>query len=458
MLLRDAREIAMLEADPKRPGHNASDLSALWMPFTPNRATKAAPTRLIAAEGAYYTGEDGRKKFDGVSGLWCSGAGHNNPRIREAVTRQLETLDYAPNFLFGHPGAFDLAERLAKIAPGDLDHVFFTNSGSEATDTAMKVALAYHQTRGEGQRTMIVGRERAFHGVGFGGISAGGMGPNRRSFQNLLPRVAHLPHTYMPDVNRFQTGEHEHGAHLADDLERLCDLHGGETIAMVIVEPMAGSTGILPPPLGYLQRLREICDRHGILLVFDEVITGFGRLGHSFAAERFGVQPDMICFAKGVSNGVVPLGGVMIRKGIHDAFMKGPDWAIELFHGYTYSGHPLAMAAGLATLDCLELDGLYENARALEPVFAHHLMALRDRPGVIDIRTIGLAGAIDVTPDRAAPTVRARAAFLRAFHEQDLVIRYTADTLVFAPPLISTEEEIAELFSKVGKLLDGAQA
>lgn len=447
----------MSNAGSKAHGRNDQDLAAFWMPFTPNRATKAAPIRLVAAEGAYYTGEDGRRKFDGVSGLWCSGAGHNNPRIREAVTRQLETLDFAPSFLFGHPGAFDLATRLAKAAPGDLDHVFFTNSGSEATDTAMKVALAYHQARGEAQRTMIVGRERAFHGVGFGGISAGGMGANRRAFQNLLPRVAHLRHTYQPDLNRFQVGEHEHGADLADDLLRLCDLHGGDTIAMVIVEPMAGSTGILPPPKGYLRRLREICDRHGILLVFDEVITGFGRLGYAFAAERFRVLPDMICFAKGVSNGVVPLGGVMIRTSIHDAFMKGPEWAIEFFHGYTYSGHPLATAAGFATQDCYELDGLYDRARALEPVFAQHLMALRDHPGVTDIRCIGLAGAIDLAPDPAAPTTRARAAFLRAFHEQDLVIRYTADTLVFAPPLISTEEEIATLFAKVGALLGGAK-
>lgn len=439
-----------------RHGKNTPDLSALWMPFTPNRATKAAPTRLVAADGAYYTGEDGRKKFDGVSGLWCSGAGHNNPRIREAVTRQLEELDFAPSFLFGHPAAFDLAARLAAAAPGDLEHVFFTNSGSEAIDTALKVALAYHHARGQAQRTLLVGRERAFHGVGFGGISVGGMVANRRAFQNLLPRTAHLRHTYQPQLNRFQTGEHEHGADLADDLQRLCDLHGAETIAAVVVEPMAGSTGILPPPKGYLKRLREICDRHGILLVFDEVITAFGRLGHAFAAERFGVQPDMICFAKGVSNGVVPLGGVMIRSGIHDAMMKGPEWAIEFFHGYTYSGHPLAMAAGMAAQDCYEIDGLYANARALEPVFAKHLMALRDHPGVTDIRAIGLAGAIDLAPDPAAPTTHARAAFLRAFHEQDLVIRYTADTLVFAPPLISTEDQIAELCRKVGKLLAGA--
>lgn len=437
-------------------GKNTPDLSALWMPFTPNRATKAAPTRLVAADGAYYTGEDGRRKFDGVSGLWCSGAGHNNARIREAVTRQLEVLDFAPSFLFGHPAAFDLATRLAATAPGDLEHVFFTNSGSEAIDTALKIALAYHQARGEAQRTLLVGRERAFHGVGFGGVSVGGMVANRRAFQNLLPRTAHLRHTYQPELNRFQIGEHEHGADLADDLQRLCDLHGAETIAAVVVEPMAGSTGILPPPKGYLKRLREICDRHGILLVFDEVITAFGRLGHAFAAERFGVLPDMICFAKGVSNGVVPLGGVMIRNGIHEAMMKGPEWAIEFFHGYTYSGHPLAMAAGMAAQDCYEVDGLYANARALEPLFAKHLMALRGHPGVTDIRVIGLAGAIDLEPDPAAPTTRARTAFLRAFHEQDLVIRYTADTLVFAPPLISTEDQIAELCHKVGKLLAGA--
>ena len=439
-------------------GKNSPDLSALWMPFTPNRATKAAPMRLVAAEGAYFTGEDGRQKFDGVSGLWCCGAGHNNPRIRAAVTRQLEVLDFAPNFLFGHPAAFDLAARLAKAAPGDLDHVFFTNSGSEATDTAMKVALAYHQARGEGQRTLIVGRERAFHGVGFGGISAGGMGANRRAFQNLLPRTAHLRHTHQPELNRYQIGEHEHGAELADDLLRLCDLHGADTIAMVIVEPVSGSAGVLPPPKGYLKRVREICDKYGILLVFDEVITGFGRLGHAFAAARFGVLPDMICFAKGVSNGVVPLGGVMIRKGIHAAIMRGPDWAIELFHGYTYSGHPLAMAAGIAAQDCYEHDGLYERAKALEPIFSRHLIALRDHSGVTDIRCIGLAGAIDLAPDPAAPTTRAREVFLRAFHEQDLVIRYTSDTLIFAPPLISTEEEIATLFARIGKLLNRVDA
>jgi beta-alanine--pyruvate transaminase len=393
-----------------------------------------------------------------VSGLWCCNAGHNHPGIRDAVTRQLQTLDFAPSFLFGHPGAFDLAARLAAAAPGDLDHVFFTNSGSEATDTALKIALAYQQARGSAQRTMLVGRERAFHGVGFGGISVGGMVANRKAFPNLLPRVAHLRHTHLPELNRFVAGQPEHGADLADDLQRVVDLHGGDTIAAVIVEPMAGSTGILPPPKGYLQRLRALCDQHGILLIFDEVITAFGRLGHAFAAERFGVQPDMICFAKGVSSGVVPLGGVMIRKGIYDAFMQGPEWAIELFHGYTYSGHPLAMAAANAAQDAYEHGGLYERARALEPVFARHIMALRDLPAVKDIRCIGLAGAIDLVADASAPTTRARAAFLKAYHEQDLVIRYTSDTLVFAPPLISTEEEIASMFERIGHILKGIAA
>ncbi|MBX3598302.1 MAG: aspartate aminotransferase family protein [Rhizobiaceae bacterium] len=443
----------MNQAFEKHHGRNSPDQRALWMPFTPNRATLADPMRLVGADGAYYTGEDGRKKFDGVSGLWCCNAGHNHPHIVETVTRQLRELDYAPNFLYGHPGAFDFAARLAALAPGDLNHVFFTNSGSEATDTALKIALAYHQAKGDGKRTMLVGRERAFHGVGFGGISVGGMVANRRAFGNLLPRVAHLRHTYLPEQNRFCAGEAEHGVELADDLQRIVDLHGGDTIAAVIVEPMAGSTGILPPPRGYLARLREICDRHSILLIFDEVITAFGRLGHTFAAERFGVQPDMICFAKGVSSGVVPLGGVMIRSGIYDAFMQGPDYMIELFHGYTYSGHPLAMAAGSAAMDVYEQEGLFQRGLELEPVFAEHIMSLKDHTGVTDVRCIGLAGAIDLAPDPAAPTTRGRKAFLSAYHDQDLVIRYTADTLVFAPPLVSTEAELAALFEKVGTVL-----
>ncbi|WEK52597.1 MAG: aspartate aminotransferase family protein [Candidatus Kaistia colombiensis] len=440
----------MVETD-VRVGPNA--MNALWMPFTPNRAAKANPMHLASADGAYYFAPDGTRKFDGVSGLWCCNAGHNRDEIKSALKAQIDVLDFAPNFLFGHPSAFVLAERLALLAPGDLDHVFFTNSGSEATDTALKIALAYQVAAGQPRRTMLVGRERAFHGVGFGGISVGGMVANRATFPNLLPRVAHLRHTHQPERQRFVIGEPEHGVELADDLTRLVELHGAETIAAVIVEPMAGSTGILPPPKGYLQRLRELCDRYGILLIFDEVITAFGRVGHAFAAERYGVIPDMICFAKGVSSGAAPLGGVMIRRPIYEAFMHGPQHLIELFHGYTYSGHPLAMAAGLAAQDIYRDDGLFEKARALEPVFARLIMELRDCPHVVDIRCVGLAGAIELAGRAGEPTMRAREAFLRAFHEANLVVRYTGDTLVFAPTLISTEAQLTEMFGQIARIL-----
>ncbi|KAB2663773.1 aminotransferase class III-fold pyridoxal phosphate-dependent enzyme [Brucella tritici] len=446
-------EEALVQESTSHTGDTHNQRSAFWMPFTPNRATLKDPMQLVGAEGAYYIGQDGRRKFDGVSGLWCCNAGHNRVEMREAIVDQLDQLDFAPSFLFGHPAAFSLAERLAQSAPGDLNHVFFTNSGSEATDTALKIALAYQIARGEPRRTMLVGRERAFHGVGFGGISVGGMVANRKTFPNLLLRTAHIRHTHQPELNRFVAGEPEHGADLADDLLRVIELHGGETVAAVIVEPMSGSTGILPPPKGYLQRLRQICDQYGILLIFDEVITAFGRLGHAFAAERFDVQPDMICFAKGVSSGVVPLGGVMIREGIYDAFMQGPEYLIELFHGYTYSGHPMAMAAAHAAQDMYEKGGLYSRAQQLEPFFAQQLMSLRDHPMVKDIRCIGLAGAIDLQPIDGAPTTRARSLFSNAYHQSDLVIRYTGDTLVFAPTLISTEDEIADMFDKIGRLL-----
>lgn len=325
-------------------GDLPNSLDALWMPFTPNRAAKSDPMHLVSADGAYYIARDGKRKFDAVSGLWCCNAGHNRREIIEAVKSQIDKLDYAPNFLFGHPGAFSLAKNLASLAPGDLNHVFFTNSGSEAADTALKIALAYQVAAGQPRRSMLVGRERGFHGAGFGGISVGGMVANRAAFQNLLPRVAHLRHTAMPNRQRFSIGEPDDGAERADDLIGLVELHGAETIAAVIVEPMAGSTGVLPPPKGYLKRLRELCTRFGILLILDEVITAFGRLGHAFAAERFGVEPDMICFAKGVSSGVAPLGGVIVSDTIHKAFMNGPETTIELFHGYTYSGHPIATA------------------------------------------------------------------------------------------------------------------
>src|SRR5580692_11762538 len=328
-----------------------NDLDAFWLPFTPNRAFKRAPRLITSAKGMHYFTPDGRAVLDGLAGLWCSNAGHNRDSIVAAIKRQAEELDYSPAFQFAHPKSFELASRVAALAPADLNRVFFCNSGSEAVDTALKIALAYHHVRGEGARTRLIGRERGYHGVGFGGISVGGIVNNRKFFGSLLTGVDHLPHTYNREQQAFTKGEPEWGAHLADDLERIAALHDPSTIAAVIVEPMAGSTGVLPSPKGYLQRLRAICDKYGILLIFDEVITGFGRLGFGFAAERYGVVPDIITFAKGVTSGTVPLGGVIVRKPIHDAFMKGPDHAIELFHGYTYSGHPLACAAGIATLD-----------------------------------------------------------------------------------------------------------
>lgn len=428
-------------------------LDAFWMPFTPNRAAKVDPLHLSRADGAYYFTPDGTSKFDGVSGLWCCNAGHNRAEIVAAVKSQLDTLDYAPNFLYGHPAAFTLAERLAQMAPAGLDHVFFTNSGSEATDTALKIALAYQIASGQPRRSMLIGRERAFHGAGFGGISVGGLQANRIAFPNLLPRVSHLRHTHKPEHQRFHAGEPEQGMEMADDLIRLVELHGAETIAAVIVEPMAGSTGILPAPKGYLKRLRQLCDTYGILLIFDEVITAFGRLGHAFAAERYGVVPDMICFAKGVSSGVAPLGGVIVSGTIHDAFMQGPPQLIEFFHGYTYSGHPLAVAAGLGAQQVYLTERLFERAAGLEPIFAKHIMSLQGLPHVVDIRCVGLAGAVELAGRPGSPTVRAREAFLHAFHKEHLVVRYTGDTLVFAPPLIATEEEIADMFARIGTIL-----
>src|SRR5271163_4778080 len=339
------------------PATTNPELDAFWMPFTANRQFKAAPRLLARAEGMYYWTSDGREVLDGVSGLWCVNAGHGRREITEAVTRQLGTMEFAPAFQMGHPIAFELANRLAKIAPPGMDRVFFTNSGSESVDTALKIAIAYHRARGEGQRTRLIGRERGYHGVGFGGVSVGGLVNNRRMFPTL-PYTDHLPHTHLPKLNAFSVGLPEHGADLADELERLAALHGGETIAAVIVEPVAGAGGVLPPPKGYLERLRAICDKHGILLIFDEVITGYGRVGAPFAAQRFGVTPDIMTTAKGVTNGVVPMGAVFARRQIHDAFMAGPPEAIEFFHGYTYSGHPVACAAALATLDIYEREGL----------------------------------------------------------------------------------------------------
>jgi beta-alanine--pyruvate transaminase len=430
-----------------------NDLDAFWIPFTPNRAFKRAPRLLARAKDMYYFTPDGHAVLDGLAGLWCSNAGHNRDPIVAAIARQAAELDYAAAFHFAHPKSFELASRIAALAPADLNRVFFCNSGSEAVDTALKIALAYHNVRGEGGRTRLIGRERGYHGVGFGGISVGGLVNNRKFFGSLLTGVDHLPATYSREHQAFSIGEPEWGAHLADDLERIVALHGASTIAAVIVEPMAGSTGVLAPPKGYLQRLRAICDKHGILLIFDEVITGFGRLGAVFAAERYGVTPDLLCFAKGVTSGAVPMGGVIARESIYDAFMQGPEHTIELFHGYTYSAHPLACAAGIATLDLYRDEDIFGRAKRLEKQYADAAMTLKGLPGVLDIRAVGIAAGIDLAPRPDAPGERGYEAMDRAFHDEDLVIRITGDTLAIAPPLIATEAQVAEIFEKVGRVI-----
>jgi beta-alanine--pyruvate transaminase len=426
-----------------------NDLEAFWIPFTPNRAFKAAPRLIARAKDMHYYTPEGRALVDGTAGLWCTNAGHNRAPIVEAIQAQAAELDYSPGFQFSHPKAFELASRVAALAPGDLDHVFFCNSGSEAVDTALKIALAYHNVRGEGARTRLIGRERGYHGVGFGGISVGGIVANRRLFGALLAGVDHLPATYNREHQAFSKGEPEWGAHLADDLERIVALHDASTIAAVIVEPMAGSTGVLPPPRGYLQRLRAICNKYGILLIFDEVITGFGRLGHAFAAERYGVIPDLITFAKGITSGTVPMGGVIVRKPIYDAFMRGPEHVVELFHGYTYSAHPLACAAGLATLELYRDERLFERAQKLEPVWADAVMQLKGLPNVLDIRCVGLTAGIDLASRPDAVGRRGYDAMVNAFAEQDLVVRVTGDTIALTPPLIVSEAEIGQIVGKV---------
>jgi beta-alanine--pyruvate transaminase len=431
---------------------NSLDLDAFWMPFTANRQFKAAPRLFVQASGMNYRTMDGQTVMDGTAGLWCVNAGHARPEIAEAVRRQLMELDYAPALQMGHPLAFELAAQLAAMAPAGLDRIAFTNSGSESVDTALKIAVAYHRLRGEGQRTRLVGREKGYHGVGFGGISVGGMVNNRRMFPTLHG-VDHLPHTHELGLNAYSRGEPEHGADLADALERLAQLHGGETIAAVIVEPVAGSTGVLPPPRGYLQRLRAICDRHGILLIFDEVITGFGRLGEAFASQRFGVTPDLMTTAKGLTNGAVPMGAVFVQRAIHDAFMQGPPEAIDFFHGYTYSGHPVACAAALASLDIYRREGLLTRARSLESTWADAIHGLRGAKNVIDIRNIGLMGAIELEPRPGAPGARGYAVLLGAL-ERGLLVRATGDIIALSPPLIITEAEIAELFAILSGVLE----
>jgi beta-alanine--pyruvate transaminase len=430
-----------------------NDLEALWLPFTPNRAFKKAPRLLTRAKGMEYFTPDGRAILDATAGLWCCNAGHNREPIVAAIQDQAAELDYSPPFQFAHPKAFALSSRIAALAPADLDHVFFCNSGSEAVDTALKIALAYHNVRGEGSRTRLIGRERGYHGVGFGGISVGGIVNNRKFFGSLLTGVDHLPATYDREHQGFTQGEPEWGAHFADDLERIVALHGAATIAAVIVEPMAGSTGVLPAPKGYLARLRAICDKHGILLIFDEVITAFGRLGHTFAAERYGVVPDIITFAKGITSGTVPMGGAIVRSGIYDAFMHGPEQTIELFHGYTYSAHPLACAAGLATLDVYRDEDLFARAKKLEPLWADSAMGLKGLPGVLDIRTVGLVAGIDLASKPDAVGARGYAAMEKAFHDEGMMIRVTADTIALSPPLIVSEADIGEIFDKLARVI-----
>lgn len=434
-----------------------NDLEAFWIPFTANRAFKKRPRLVVGAKDMHYTAANGHKVLDGAAGLWCINPGHNRAPIVEAIRKQAGEMDFAPSFQFSHPQAFTLATRIAELAPGDLDHVFFCNSGSEAVDTALKIALAYHNVSGNAGRTRLIGRERGYHGVGFGGISVGGMVANRKQFGTALAGTDHLPATYNRDKQAFSKGEPEWGAERADALEALVALHDASTIAAVIVEPMSGSTGVLPAPKGYLKRLREICDKYGILLIFDEVITGYGRLGHAFAAERYGVVPDMITFAKGITAGAVPMGGVIARKGIYDAFMKGPEHVIELFHGYTYSAHPLAVAAGLATLDLYKQEDLFARARKLEPLWYDSAMSLKELPGVLDIRCVGLTCGIDLEPRKDAPGKRGYESLEYAFHDLGMMLRAAGDTLCVSPPLIVSEAQIGEIFEKLGKVIRSIQ-
>ncbi|TDM06570.1 MAG: aspartate aminotransferase family protein [Ideonella sp. MAG2] len=429
-----------------------ASMDAYWMPFTANRQFKKQPRLLAQAEGMFYRTPEGRPILDGVAGLWCVNAGHARPKIVQAIAEQAQEMDFAPPFQMAHPKAFELAQEVAKLAPEGMNKVFFTNSGSESVETALKMALAYHRARGEGHRTRLIGRERGYHGVNFGGMSVGGMVGNRKMFGTMLGGVDHIRHTHDPARNAFSVGQPAHGAEWADDLERLCGLHDASTIAAVIVEPVAGSTGVLIPPQGYLQRLREICDRHGILLIFDEVITGFGRTGAPFGAQRFGVTPDLMTVAKGLTNGAVPMGAVIAQQRIYDAFMAGPEHLIEFAHGYTYSAHPLACAAGLATLATYAEEGLLTRAATLEGYFAEQLHSLRDCPHVLDIRNIGLVGGIELASRAGAPALRAYDVFLGCF-QQGLLIRTTGDTIALSPPLIIEREHIDQIVATLRQAL-----
>lgn len=430
------------------------DMSNFWMPFTANKQFKAAPRMFKKAKGMYYTTVDDRQVIDAVAGLWCVNAGHGREEIVQAVTQQMSQMDYAPTFQMGHPIAFEAATRLAQIMPESMDRIFFTNSGSEAVDTALKIALAYHRSRGEGQRTRLIGRERGYHGVGFGGISVGGILPNRKAFSaNMIPGVDHMPATLNIEKAAFSRGQPAWGGHLADELEKIVALHDASTIAAVIIEPVSGSAGVLLPPQGYLQRLRDICTKHGILLIFDEVITGFGRLGKATASEFFGVTPDLITMAKAINNAAIPMGAVAATRNVHDTIVHGgPANAIELFHGYTYSAHPAAAAACIATQDIYEREALFERSAAMAPVFEKFIHSLKGEPNVKDIRNLGLVGGIELESREGAPGTRAYDAFLKCF-QNGVMVRFTGDTLAFSPPLIVEESHLDQIFETVRKAI-----
>lgn len=432
--------------------NETNQLDAFWMPFTANRQFKATPRMLKSASGMYYESEDGRRVLDGTSGLWCCNAGHGCEGITRAVSEQLETMDFAPTFQMGHQLPFQLAERLAQLAPDNLNHVFFTNSGSEAVDTALKIAIAWQQIRGQGQRQRLIGREKGYHGTNFGGISVGGIGSNKKSFGNGIA-ADHLKHTLLRQ-NAFSRGLPQHGVELLDQFEDMIALHGESTIAAVIVEPVAGSAGVIVPPEGYLKRLRDICTRHDILLIFDEVITAWGRLGAAFAAEEFGIIPDMLTTAKGLTNGTIPMGAVFVSDTIHDAFMQGPEHQIELFHGYTYSGHPVAAAAAMATLDIYEEENLFQRSRQLAPLFEDHVHRLANCKNVIDIRNYGMMAAVELSPRDGTPGKRAYDVFNKCFFEKDTLIRVTGDIIALSPPLIADASHMEDLFSRLGEAIN----
>jgi beta-alanine--pyruvate transaminase len=435
------------------PAPAPAELDAFWMPFTANRQFKANPRLLARAEGMYYWTPDGREVLDGVSGLWCVNAGHGRREITDAVAKQLSTMEFAPTFQMGHPIAFELANRLAELAPPGMDRIFFTNSGSESVDTALKIAIAYHRAQGAGQRTRFIGREKGYHGVGFGGISVGGMVNNRKIYgSSMLPGVDHLAHTLDIEHNAFSRGLPRWGMHLANELERLIALHDASTIAAVIVEPLSGSAGVVLPPVGYLKRLREICDKHDILLIFDEVITGFGRVGKPFASQAFDVTPDLMTTAKGLTNGAIPMGAVFSQRKIYDALMQGPENAIELFHGYTYSAHPVACAAALATLDIYAKEGLLTRAAALGPQWEDAVHSLRGIPHVIDVRNYGLIGAVELEPRAGKPGARAYDVFVKCF-ERGVMVRQTGDVIAMSPPLIIETAQMTRIVETLAEVI-----